>query len=69
MPVEINGTTYDANHVECPSCSETVDAQVVLVKRECPGCGIDYSAFFDEEPDPTDVEIQRNFDGSVEVEA
>ena len=67
MPVTINGTEYESHPVDCPECGGEVDAQVVLLDRECPSCGVDYRVFFPDEPDPEDAEIEYPFDGPAEV--
>lgn len=52
MTVTVNGTEFDSHHVDCPECGGEVDAQVVMLERGCPACGVGYRVFFDEVPDP-----------------
>ena len=67
MTVSINGTEYESQPVGCPECGGEVDAQIVLLDRECPSCGVDYGEFFPDDPDPEAVKIEYPFDGRAEV--
>ena len=67
MTVTINGTEFESHPVACPECGGEVDAQVVLLERECPACGVGYRAFFPGDPDPEDAEIAYPVDGPAEV--
>ena len=67
MTVTINETEYESHPVDCPECGDEVDAQVVLLERQCPGCGVGYGAFFEDAPDPEDAKIAYPVDGPAEV--
>ena len=67
MTVTINGSEYESHSVDCPKCGDEVDAQVVLLERQCPACGAGYGGFFPDDPDPEDAEIAYPFDGPAEV--
>lgn len=63
-----------AGTVACPSCESEIDA-VSAAKRinpACRTCGATWGdlhdiASGDDQPDPDNVEISRNHDGTVEV--
>jgi hypothetical protein len=38
-PIEINGESFAANVVACPSCEAAIDAQRALIGDGCPECG------------------------------
>jgi len=65
--VTVNGTEFEAHAVDCPKCDGEVDAQVVLLERECPACAVGYRAFFPDDPDPEATGIAYPFDGAAEV--
>jgi len=67
VTVTINGTEFDSHPVDCPECGDEVDAQVVLLERACPECGVGYGAFFPDDPDPADADIVYPVDGPAEV--
>ena len=67
MTVTVNGTEFESHLVDCPECDDEVDAQVVLLERECPACGVGYLVFFPDDPDPEAAGIAYPFDGPAEV--
>ena len=67
MTVTINGTEFEAHPVACPECGDDVDAQVVLLERACPACGVAYRTFFPSDPDPEAATIEYPVDGPAEV--
>jgi len=67
VTVTINGTEYESHPVACPKCGEQVDAQLILLEKACLGCGVAYSVFFPDDPDPEDAEIEYPVDGPAEV--
>lgn len=67
VTVTINGTEFESHPVNCPECDEQVDAQVVLLDRECPSWGVDYGVFFPDSHDPEAADIACPFDGRAEV--
>jgi ribosomal protein S27AE len=67
MTVTVNGTEFDSHPVACPECGDELDAQVVLLERACPECGVGYRVFFDDAPDPEAAAIEYPFDGPAEV--
>jgi len=67
MTVTLNGTEFDSHPVACPECGDEVDAQVVLLKRAWPECGVGYRVFFGGEPDPEAAAIEYPVDGPAEV--
>lgn len=46
--IEIGDNTYEETIVQCPSCSASVRALIVLHYRQCPQCSTKQDAFFAE---------------------
>lgn len=69
MTVTINGTEFEAHPVACPECGDKVDAQVVLLERQCPACEAGYGVFFPDDSDPEGADIVYPVDGPAEVRA